>query len=85
MAHGPTRTLRAYAGQEHVAGTECNRQFVRFPLCYWLLHYSGIARVNTESMVKPLRGPYNSLHYGAVATMLQGEQLANARAVHCQP
>ncbi len=55
--------------------------FARFPLCYWRFHYSGIARVNIMPMVKPLRGPYNSLHYGAVASMLQGEQLAKAQAV----
>jgi hypothetical protein len=44
----------------------------------------GIARVNTESMVKPLGGPYNNLHYAALASMLQGEELANTRAVRCQ-
>ena len=56
-----------------------------FPLCCWRSHYSGTARVNITHMVKPLRGPYNSLHYGALVSMLQGEQLANTRAVRCKP
>jgi len=72
------------ASQEHVAGAKSNRRFARFPFCYWRFHYSGIARVNIMRMVKPLRGPYNSLHYGAVASMLQGEQLAKAQAVRCK-
>ena len=69
---------------EHSVGTESNRQFALFPLCYWRSHYSGIARVNIMRMVKPLCGPYNSLHYGAVASMPQGEQLAKAPAVRCK-
>jgi hypothetical protein len=56
-----------------VAGQKAIGDFARFPLCYWRFHYSGIARVNIMRMVKPLRAPYNSLHYGAVASMLQGE------------
>ncbi len=81
---GPPLSADRAASQEHVASTESNRRFARFPLCYWRSRYSGIARVNIESMVKPLCGPYNNLHYGAVAIMLQSEELAKVRAVRCK-
>lgn len=37
----------------------------------------GTARVNIWRMVKQLCEPYNNLNWGALASMLRGEELAN--------